>query len=147
MSTWIFVAVLILIAAMVVAVLVVATQAFLDTRAAGNNADRGHDGTPFRVVGGIRRGWTNYTWPGGELEVGDSGIVLSGPGFRIPGQWDAVSEVQMSRTIFGWGIRFRLSSERRPVTFWVRQRRYADKVVAAAHDHGVTIRAISRFSI
>jgi len=147
MSTWIFVAVLILIAAMVVAVLVVATQAFLDTRAAGNNADRGHDGTSFRVVGGIRRGWTNYTWPGGELEVGDSRIVLSGPGFRIPSQWDAVSEVQMSRSIFGWGIRFRLSSERRPVTFWVRQRRYADKVVAAAHDHGVTIRAISRFSI
>jgi hypothetical protein len=146
MSPWVFLGVLILIAGMVAAVLVVATQAFLDTRVAGKELDSG-GGDSFHIVGGVRRGWMNYTWPGGELEVADLGVVLSGPGFRVQGQWDAMRDVQMLRTIFGWGIRFRLSADRQALTFWVRQRRYADKVIAAARKHGVTIKPPSRFSI
>jgi hypothetical protein len=47
--------------------------------------DRGHDGTPLRVVGeSAGAGWTNYSWPGGELEADDSGIVLQGQDF---GSW------------------------------------------------------------
>jgi hypothetical protein len=146
MSLWVFLGVLILLAGMVAAVLVVATHAFLDTRLASKELDRnGVDS--FRIVGGVRRGWINYTWPGGELQVSDLGIVLSGPGFGVQGQWDDMRDVQLLRTIFAWGIRFRLNSDRQALTFWVRRRRYTDKVMAAAGKHGVTIRPSSRFSI
>lgn len=147
MSSWVFVGLLIVIAAMVSAVLIVATRAFLDTRAAGNDIDRNPDGKSYGIVGGIRRGWINYTWPGGELQVSDPGVVLSGPGFRLQARWDAVNSVQMLRTLVGWGVRFQIDAERRPLTFWVLQRRYAEKVLATARSHGVTIRPPTRFSI
>ncbi len=125
---------------MLATVLVVATRACLDARAAFREADKAPVGGPFRLVGGVRRGWINYSWPAGQLQVGTEGIVISGPAFNLPASWDVIEDAQLVRAILGWGVRFRIAHQSPAVIFWLRRRTYADRVLIALREHEVAIK-------
>jgi hypothetical protein len=97
-------------------------------------------GQPFELICGIRVAGRNATWPGGRLRVADEGVGFSCLGFATRAAWSDVKIVELVKpmNLIGWGVRFRLQTQRDAIV-WLMSRTLSERVVEACEVHHIPI--------